>query len=123
MRLPDTGRHAVRAPPGKRFESAALAGRGEPPHTPGPGRPNRPPSRTRSSLLHLTQTEDLRAALHVLAHLPAERLEVVGGAVGVHGGLVHIALHEDIGGRRLASFAVPAVERVERAARLAGPDP
>src|SRR5437762_1656873 len=85
--------------------------RGEPsPHT-WPRNTRCSASRTRSSLLHLTHTEDLRAALHVLAHLPAERLEVVGGAVGVHGSLVHIALHEDIGGRCLASFAVPAVER------------
>src|SRR5439155_26645376 len=73
-----------------------------------------------ATLLHFAETENLRAALHVLAHLPAERLEVVGGAMGVHGSLVDIALHEDVGGRCLASVAVPAVERVERAAGLVG---
>src|SRR5262245_10327448 len=63
--------------------------------------------------LDLREAHHVGAAVHVLAHLPAERLEVVGTTVGLHRRLVGVALHEDVGPRRF----VP-VERVELAAGL-----
>src|SRR5712691_11994432 len=69
-----------------------------------------------AALLDFAQAEDF-AALHELAHLLAERLEVVGRAVGIQRGLVRVALHEDVGARRLA-----VVKRVELAAGLVGID-
>src|SRR5712692_1012654 len=71
-----------------------------------------------SSLLDLAQTQDLGAAVHVLAHLAAERLEVLARAVRLRGRLIRVALHEDIGARRLPMV----VEGVELAARLMGVD-
>src|SRR6202008_4246387 len=66
-------------------------------------------------LLDLAQAKHLRPAVHELAHLAAQGLEVLGGAVRFHRGLIDVALHEDVGARRLA-----VVQRVELAARLAG---
>src|SRR5207244_3485488 len=60
-----------------------------------------PVPRLDESLLDLAQTQDLGPAIHVLAHLAAERLEMLARAVRLHGRLVGIALHEDIGARRL----------------------
>src|SRR6266516_4958072 len=72
-------------------------------HRGAPGRPSRAPidpSRVSgSSLLDLAQTQDLGAAVHVLAHLAAEGLEVLARAVRLHGRLIGVALHEDIGSR------------------------
>src|ERR1700693_2825144 len=70
-----------------------------------------PPAPT--GLPDLAEPHHLGAAVHILAHLTPERLEIVRSAMGVHGGLVGVALHEDVGLRRLA-----VVERVELAARL-----
>src|SRR5580765_1252171 len=68
-------------------------------------------------LLDLAQAEDLRATVHELAHLAAQRLEVLGRPVRFHRGLIDVALHEDVRPWRLA-----VVQRVELAARLAGVD-
>src|SRR5437660_11221745 len=91
-------------------------------HRGAPGRPSRAPidpSRVSgSSLLDLAQTQDLGAAVHVLAHLAAEGLEVLARAVRLHGRLIGVALHEDIRSRRLSLM----VECVELAARLMSVD-
>src|SRR5580765_1379241 len=69
----------------------------------------------RTRLLHFPQPQDLGPPVHELAHLAAERLEVLGGPVRLDGGLIDVALHEHVDVRRLA-----AVQGVELAARLAG---
>src|SRR6202158_5511916 len=61
-----------------------------------------------AGLPDLAEAHHLGAAVHILAHLTPERLEIVRSAMGVHGGLVGVALHENVGLRRLA-----VVERVE----------
>src|SRR6185436_963605 len=71
----------------------------------------------RMGLLDLLQAHDLRAAIHELAHLAAERLEVIGGAMRLDRGLVDVALHEHVGPGRLV-----AVQGVELAAGLVGVD-
>src|SRR6185503_19167910 len=51
----------------------------------------------RMRLLDFLQPEHLGPAVHELAHLAAERLEVLRRAVRLDGGLVDVALHEDVG--------------------------
>src|SRR6266568_5036807 len=70
-----------------------------------------------SALADFAEPHHLGAAVHILAHLTPERLEMFRSAMGIHGRLVGVALHEDVGQRRLA-----VVERVELAAGLARVD-
>src|SRR3990172_3728431 len=72
------------------------------------------PPRSPAGLADLAEPHHLGAAVHILAHLTPERLEILRSAMGVHGGLIGVALHEDVGLRRLA-----VVERVQLAAGLA----
>src|SRR3990172_2233412 len=83
-----------------------------PPGSPA-GRSSRRPY-SPAGLADLAEPHHLGAAVHILAHLTPERLEILRSAMGVHGGLIGVALHEDVGLRRLA-----VVERVQLAAGLA----
>src|SRR4029450_6363939 len=55
-----------------------------------------PSAVARTGLLDLAETEHVGAPVHELAHLAAERLEVLGGAMRFDGRLVDVALHEDV---------------------------
>src|SRR5687767_4677121 len=66
-------------------------------------RPRRASAVARIRLLHFLQTQHLGPAVHELAHLAAERLEVLGRAMRLDRGLVDVALHEHVGTRHLAS--------------------
>src|SRR6185369_15139092 len=71
----------------------------------------------RMGLLDFPQTQHLGPAVHALAHLAAERLEVLGRAMRLDRRLIDVALHEHVGARRLA-----VMQGVELAAGLAGVD-
>src|SRR3546814_928256 len=72
-----------------------------------------PPAR--AVLLDFGDAQDVGFAVHVLAHFPAEGLEMIRAAMRVDRGLIGIALHEDVEQRIFRP-----VQCVELAARLVG---
>src|SRR5262245_23122643 len=67
----------------------------------------------RIGLLRLAEAPHRGPSGHAPDHLATQRLEVLGGAVGLDGGLIDVALHEDVGVGGLT-----VVQRVELAAGL-----
>src|SRR5262249_39117538 len=68
------------------------------------------------SLRDLAEPNHLGPAVHVLAHLTSQGLEMLRSAMRFHGGLVGVALHEDVSMRCLR-----VMKSIEAAARLVGP--
>src|SRR5215468_934533 len=68
------------------------------------------------SLRDLAEPNHLGPAIHVLAHLTSQGLEMLRSAMRLHSGLVGIARHEDVSMRCLR-----VMKSIEAAARLLGP--